>query len=241
MATFTALNNKTRQYVNNETGEIISRRQYLKIKRGGISNETNAKLNALKNPELAISRPARGRASLLKKNETERELIAQARLEDKLRKAEIAAEKKKQNELERILKRASSKKPVKRAKISNRLLKAGRMGRRLPFQTYKDYVEMFKEAKALGTIFAYGLGMEGFNSSTGEQIVFTVFPMAALDRPLSEDDFNEGMDDALEERSYFEFTNYFMHLAFKKEYARTKALNAGLKWKDAAHVYRGKV
>jgi len=239
MATFTALNNKTRQYVNNETGEIISRRQYLKIKRGGISNETNAKLNALKNPELAISRPARGRASLLKKTETERELIAQARLEEKIRKAEIAAEKKKEKELERILKKAGSKKPVKRMKVTNRLLKAGRMGRRLPFQTYDDYVEMYKEAKALRTIIAYGLGMEGYHSSTGEHVVFTVFPMAAFDHLLTEDEFEDGMQDALDERSYFEFTNYFMHLAFKKEYARDKAIKSGLKWKDSAHVKRG--
>lgn len=65
-----SLGGSTRQFVNTETGERLSRRQYDKqfgalAKAGQRSYESKAKANRLANPELAKARPARGRPSQL--------------------------------------------------------------------------------------------------------------------------------------------------------------------------------
>jgi len=225
MANFERVPGPARQYRNTDTGEIISRRKYLEQKRG-VSNEMFAKMNAVTNPELAALRPARGRKSALKLSKTEQELIAQARLEDKLRQREIREEAKKKREIEKLLKKRGTKKQIKRRRITGALLQPGRMGRRIPFETYDDYVEMFKEAKAGGKVKFYGLGMQGYHENTGQELDITVFTMRTLTRPIPEDEFFAVMEEALEERLYFVFTNYWMHLAFSKEYAAQRAAKA---------------
>lgn len=54
---FRALRNKTRQYENTKTGEIISKRQYQKLQNAGLSNERAAK-QRLEQREFNI--PAKG-------------------------------------------------------------------------------------------------------------------------------------------------------------------------------------
>lgn len=232
MARFTALNNKTRQYIDNTTGEIISRRQYQQRSRGGITNELNARLNAAKNPELAAIRPARGRASALKKTETEKHLIAQARLEDAARRKEIAAEKKAEREAEKLLAKRATKKVHKRRKITMSVLKPGHKGARLPFDNYDDYVAMFWEAKRGGKVIFYGLGASGYHENTGKELDITVFTMRTLTNPIPETLFNDEMDAAIEEISYFEFSHYWIHLAFKEEFAQQRATKKRAKRKS---------
>lgn len=235
MARFTSLPGSARRYLDNITGKEVSRRTYQEYMRAGMTNEQLASINARENPLLAAARPAKGRKSILKLSQLERETIAQARIEDKIRRAEIAAENKAQKEAEKLLAKRANKKKKPRIKITNRLLKAGKMGRRVPFDSYDDYVLMFNEAKALGTIAFYGLGADGYHENTGKAVSITVFPLRTFTKPVSRKEFNEEMDNEIGERTYFIFDNYFMHLAFKKEYAVAKAKKAGLKWKESAH------
>lgn len=231
MAAFERIPGVLRQYRNTATGEVISRRQYLKTIRAGLSNEKFAQLNAITNEELSVSRPARGRKSLLKIGETERKQIAAARIEDKRRREELAIQQRKDRELNKLLKKRATKKPVSRKHITGRLLKAGHMGARIPFQTYEDYVEMFHEAVRSKKVMFYGLGMQGYHENTGKELDITVFTMRTFTRPLPEDEFYAHMEEAMEEHSYFVFNNYWMHLAFKKEYATEKANKAKAKGK----------
>lgn len=222
MANFVRVPGAKREYQNVDTGEVISRRQYLKQKRGGITNEEYARMSRITNQTISELRPARGRASALKKSDTEKEMIAQARIEDRLRRAEIAEAQKVDRELQRILdrKRAAKQKKVKH--LSARILKAGQMGARVPFYTYEDYERLFKEGKSDRNIAAYGLGINGFDTSTGEERSITVYTLRDFSRIIARFDFYETMEEEIESRSYFEFTNYYMHVAFKVEFVRQR-------------------
>lgn len=222
MDRFISLKDAGRNYLDTLTGETVSKRQRDKALRGSISNEMAAKMNKITNPELALSRPARGRTSLLKKSATERELIAQARIENEQRKLEQHKRDIAEKARLRMLARKANKK-VNRKTISTRLLKAGHMGARVPFNTYAEYLVMLKEAKATGQIIAYGLGMQGFHENTGQDVSITVFTlMSVTNKPIPEDVFEETFDEEIESRSYFVFQHYWMHVAFKKEYAAAR-------------------
>lgn len=223
MARFTQLPGSARRFLDNVTGEEVSRRVRDEYLRAGMTNEQLANINARENPLLAAARPAKGRKSILKLSEVERNLIAQARIEDKLRRAEIAAEQKAFKEAEKLLAKRTKKKVIKRKKITGALLQPGRMGRRVPFEDYSDYVEMFKEAKAGGKVKFYGLGMQGYHETSGKELDITVFSLRTFTRPIPRDEFDEAMADAIETRAYFIFENYWMHLAFSKEYAAQRA------------------
>lgn len=222
MATYVRVPGPKREYQNAETGEIISRRQYLKQKRGGITNEEYARMSRITNQSISELRPARGRASGLNKSEVEKEMIAQARIEDRLRKAEIAAEQKVDRDLQRILDRKRNAKRKKVKHLSTRILKAGHMGARVPFYSYEDYVKLFNEGKSDRNVAAYGLGINGFDSSTGEERSITVFTLRDYSRIISASDFYDTMNEEIESRSYFEFTNFYMHVAFKVEFVRQR-------------------
>lgn len=226
---FFPLRNKTRQYQNKETGEVISRWAYQKIQKGGIDPRLNAKLNRITNPELSASLPARGRKSILKLPENERAVIAKARIEDRAQREAIAKELKETKKLERIFKRETNKK-VHRKKVRPQLLKTGSKGARISLNNYGDYLVAFNEGKNATVmvkgkreelLIAYGLGMVGLDGD-GKKIGFTVFTMRAFDSPLSEEDFYGAMGDELSERAYFTFSHYFMHLAFNINYARDR-------------------
>ena len=227
---FLPLRNKARQYQNIKTGEIVSRRQYQKVARGGLTNEQFAEFNKITNPKLAASMPARGRKSILKLPKNERDVIAQARIEDAKQKAAILKDKKEAKLLEQRIAKASAKK-VKRKKIRPHLLKAGNKGARISFNNYGEYLDAFNEGKNTFTtvngkrvplLIAYGIGMVGVSEKDGKELGITIFTMRAFDSPIDEDDFNDMVQDELVERPYFLLSHFFMHLAFSIDYAKQK-------------------
>lgn len=228
--------NKGTSYINAETGQVLSRRQYDKLRRGdGLSNEMISKLNKASDLEAALSRPARGRKSLAKLSDAERQFIAEARVEDFQRKAEIKAEKQAKGKLSRAIQRKVGKR-VKRRRITYQMLNPGSKGARTYFNGYKEYLELFYEGKNSGLVFSYGLGMVGVDSReeyNARDLAVTVFTMHAFDRPIPEERFNREFEAAILERSYFEFANYFMHVAFKKDVYTKRA-------KDKRRVKKGK-
>lgn len=223
MARFTRVPGSARRYLDTLTGNEVSRRTYQQYMRAGTTNEQLAEINRSQNPLLSAARPAKGRKSALNLSEAERNLIAQARIEDRLRRAEIAAQTKEQKRIEKELAKRGKKKQIKRRRITGALLKPGKKGRRVPFESYEDYLEMFKDAKRGGIVLFYGLGMEGYHETTGKPLDITVFTMRTLSKPVSEQEFNDRMEENLEEYSYFVFQNYWMHLAFSEEYAAKRA------------------
>jgi len=233
MARFISLKDKGRNYLDTLTGETVSKRQRDKALRGNISNELAAKMNRQTNLELAVSRPARGRASLLKKSETERALIAAARIEDEARKAELLKKEREEKFIQRTLARKAEKK-VKFRHLTNRILKPGSKGARVNFNTYEEYLILAKEAKALGTVIAYGLGMVGFDENSGKDLGITVFSLMSPNmKPITRPVFEETFLEERENRMYFVFQHYFMHVAFKKEFYEKVLADAKAKAKNA--------
>lgn len=225
MALFESLKNKKREYRNVLTGEIISKRQYDKYRRGGLSNEMSAKLEKVTNLDLALSRPARGRKSILKSSETEKELILEARKEDLQRRKDLEEKRKMERAVERKIAR-QSRKTVKRGKINRYTLKAGRAGARIPFNTYDEYVELIKDAQKDGNIHSYGLGIIGYHEDKGDERAITVFTQRRVARnepAISREEFDEEMEDAINSKAYFIFQHYFMFLAYNMEYVYQKA------------------
>ncbi len=213
---------KARRAIDPATGQIISRRQYDKLyKTFGLSYEEKAKSNRARNLELALSRPARGRKSIQKLPEQERKLIVEARKEALIRQRELEKELKAQNELQRLINKRQAKK-VKKYAINTRLLKSGHYARRIPFEDWDDYIRILKEARLVKQIRFYGLGIEGYDENNGNVLTATVFTMRTMEMTVSEEDFYEEMETALMEWSYFHFTNYWIHLAFAKEYAQER-------------------
>jgi len=226
MARFEPIKGPGRYYLDTLTGQKVTKRFRDTTLRGAISNEMAAKLNRVTNLELAVSRPARGRKSILKASETERTFIAQARIEDEKRKLELLAKQREEKIIQRTLARRANKK-VTPKRITTRLLKAGRLGVRVPFNTYSEYLQMLKEAKATGQVIAYGLGMMGYHENTGQELAITVFTLMSVNnKPIPEDVFEETFLEERENRMYFVFQHYFMHLAFKKEFAAAKKARA---------------
>lgn len=218
MALFESLKDKGRNYRNTITGEVVSKRQRDKYLRAGLSNETAAKLNKVTNLDLALSRPARGRPSILKKSETEKKLILDARKEDLQRKREIAAEQKELKFIERKIAQQERKK-VTRGRVTKAMLKPGSMGARVSFNTYGEYLKCLAEAKSIGVVRGYGLGMVGFDEKTGEERGITVFGMILIkDAPIKQDVFDERFEEERIARQYFVFQHYFMHVAFREDF-----------------------
>lgn len=223
MSRFISLKDKGRNYLDTLTGETVSKRQRDKALRSvfsdkPISNERAAKMARQTNLELAVSRPARGRTSLLKKSETERQLIAAARIEDEERKAELAKKERAEKELQRALFKSANK-TVKVKHITKRSLKPGSKGARFSFNTYPEYLRLKEEGKAIGVALAYALGMVGYDSETNQSYGVTVFTMESFsNKPITEERFYERFDEERQARSYFVFQHYFMHVAYKKEF-----------------------
>ncbi len=217
-----AVKGTARNYKNIKTGEVLSRRQFDKLR--GISYETKAKINKAKNEKLQLLRPARGRKSALKLDSELKEAVATARKDRADALAEkklIEAETKKQNTK---FMRAMNKK-IPTPKISKQSLKTGHMGVRKAFSSYEQYVELLTEAQRLGVIFMYGLGWTGVSDrdgQVGETRDVTVFKMADVKLMRSEEEFNEAFEESILEKQYMHFRNYFMHFGFDKEYARDR-------------------
>lgn len=224
---------KRGSYINDLTKEVISQRQYYKLKRGGLNNEQLAKLNVAIDEATQLARPARGRSSVLKIVPEIRADIIAARKEQKERKKADTILKRELLKSEKALEKHRNKK-IKKRNITNQMLRPGRQGVRVAFEDYSDYVRMFEQGKKNGNIFAYGLGWHGVDirpgipaSKIGKDI--TVFNLRTFDRPLSEDKFNNAFSGSVDAYSYMEFVSYWIHLAFSVEYAAKLAEKHNIK------------
>jgi len=210
-----SLGGTSRKYLNTETGEIISRRQFQKIKEG-ISFEAKAKKNKQENLKLALSRPAHGR----------KKVSSEFELEERLKAAQVKAESDRVNKLNRAAKLAAKKVKVK--KIRPQLLKTGHRAVRLPFSTYEEFQDLRKQMLSVKLsngkrlITAYSLGIVGFDERTGKELYAILVTLQSPKVNIKEDEFYDLTEDFLQDHLYFIFSHYFLHLHFDKEYAESR-------------------
>ena len=209
------LGGKSRNYKNTETGQILSRRQYDKLTKG-INYEQKAKANKKANLEQAVARPARGRTKATTQKEINQRLEA----------ARIQAESK----LENAASRNATKKrnSIKRKKITPSLLKTGHFARRIPAKDEDEADEIRLEIKAWKMsngkryVSAIGYGMTGFDSRHPEKeldvtLIHMQSPAVEVRPPL-----DEQRDDYLDEKPYFIWSHYWVHLHFDPAYAQNR-------------------
>lgn len=212
-----------RRYKNQKTGVEVSRHQFDKM-RFGLTHRQKAKQSFLADPKTALLRPAKGRKSALSAPPEIREAIAVARLDARAQK-ELEKEQEKLTKAQiRKIERALNKK-VPQAKITKQSLKTAHMGVRKPFSDYKDYLRLLNDARNLGVIFSYSLGWRGVSErpeNAGQYLDVTVITQQHISKTISEDDFNQEFENSFLEKSYMTFKNFFMHFAFKKEYAQER-------------------
>lgn len=218
---------KARRYIDPETDEIISRRQYDehygRLAKAGIkSNEQQAKINAELLGEEQLARPARGRTKI-------KETDAKKRAEELKERVNRKKQKESFEALQNKVKKAK-KKATRRPQISDRLLKAGKYSYRLnvpfEFEPIRDAVE-----EARGTqIERYGVGVNGYSEQTGESLsawiqLEKLKVMRSINMDFTEGDFGV-MVSWVEEHGYFIVTSAFVHFAWEREYAEAKAETA---------------
>lgn len=213
------------RFINTETGIEISRRAYDKIRRG-LSNEQLRDINAEIEPEKQLARPARGRSSALKAPAEVRRDIVAARKEEQTQRKRREAELKEQQKITNKIEREKARK-VKRKVIRKQLLVPGRMGARISFNDYSEYLDAVKEAKKSGVVFSYSLGWHGVDERTGLTRDVTVFTGASVNLIRGEDEFDAEFEASIEEKSYMIFLNYWMHVAFSKSFAEEWAKRNG--------------
>lgn len=221
---YKALGGKSRRYLDTETGATISRRTYQKLSEG-LSFEEKAATNFARDAKAAILRPAKGRQSQRKAVGLEREMVAEMRLEERERITRAKTLEKETRKIERTIQRKINRK-VKQKKVTKQLLKAGSYGARISFVDYEGYLKAQREAVATGVIIAYSLGLVGVDENTGQDRGITVFPLRFVTDVIDRDTFDEEMTAAIERYSYFMVSHYFMHLAYKKDFARGKKSEA---------------
>lgn len=201
--------------MNTETGEEISRRQYQNLVKG-ISFEAKAKKNKEESLAQSLARPARGRTKA----------ATQQEIEGRLEAAATRAELQNRARLER--KAAQKGKPKRVKTIRPQLLRTGHLGERIDFYTYEDYEELIKQAnrQTVGgkrLITAYGVGIMGIDERTGAELGATLFTLRSPRMKIDEDELEAATEDFIFDHPYFIFTNYFMHLAFNRDYAEGRA------------------
>jgi len=220
---FKYLGGKSQRYLNTETGEEFSRRQYDKLASPGLSYEKKAAHNKLINPKAAILKPARGRKSYINAPEWVKDEIAEQRLEAEKLKKEAEEKAKEAASNERKIQRLIGKK-VKIKQVKKHLIPPGQIGWRLAFNTYSDLVKMVHDAKRTGVIFAYALGYAGVNTQyqnkddIAEPAIW-VKSFMSINNLISEKDFNDLMEAAVQARAYIKFKNYFVQFAIDKGHA----------------------
>lgn len=212
----------SRNYINIETGQTLSRRQYDKMR--GIFYEAKAAANKAEDLEKALARPARGR------------LKAQGKPEAEIR-AQAYRQKKENEGLLKIQRKADrSKKSVKLKTIRPQLLKSGQRAARIPFATYSDYLklrdQMLSQKLPNGKrlISWYSLGITGYDERVPDdprELTATLISIQSPTVLISEDEFNNVVSDFILERTYFVFSHYWLHLHFNNEYAEQRAKRAG--------------
>lgn len=216
---FKYLGGSGQRYLNENTGETISRRQYDKLVNPAISYEKKAAYNKQLNPEAAILRPARGRKSYVKADKWVQDEIAAQRLEAAEAKKKAEEQLKKNRKAERDTKRLTGK-AVKVKKVKKHLIPPGRIGWRLPFNTWDDLKEMIADAKATRVIFAYALGFVGVDTRIGVYRPVMLSGFKSINYLIDEDDFYEMMEEALAEYAYMKLAHYFVQFAIDKKHAQ---------------------
>lgn len=247
---FKGLGGSAKNVLNEKTGEILSRRQYAKLKHGGMTNEALTKLNKKFYAEESISRPARGRTSIQKLSPEFKSTVAKVRLESAAEKAakekQIKAEKKAHDKIERL----NKKQNVKTPKFTKGLLKAGSKARRVSFNTFAELQKLVSDARTSGVVFNYSIGVVGIDTHNPLQPKMSamfVIPAQHIKQNLSADYFYEEMSNFLESKlSYFHFLHYMVQFAFTEKYYEQKAKDAGFyrnnegRWIKPAGKIRGK-
>lgn len=218
--TFKPVGGKSRNYINTETGEIISRRQYDKLR--GIFYEAKAKANREADITAALARPAKGRKKA--QSDFEKQIRVEA---EKIRLQQVEEEKAKKKLLKAV---GSANRKVKPKKIRKELLKAGHRAERLRFSTYdelKNYVAQIKSnvlPNGRRLVSSYAIGIMGYDEREDPPREIGAH-LTSLQGPSvlpTESELREMTDDFLQSRSYFVFTHYFIHLHFDKQYAEEK-------------------
>jgi len=226
-----SLGGKSRNFVNEKTGEVLSRRKFEELR--GIYFEKKAAENRAKDELEQLARPARGRKSVVKAAPEFKQSVTQARKEKRVQVEEEEKATKEMAKRVRTVERKANKK-VHVKKIRDQLLKPGRLGARIPFNDYSDYLDLYKQIQTMGKkIFAYGLGITFVVSEErenfGEEVHVTVFTMMAARDKVSKNEFESRMKAAKEEASYLRFKNYWMQIKFGNQFAQEKAAKAGIK------------
>lgn len=216
------LGGKTRRYLNTETGEEISRRQFDKLTKG-VNYEKKAKANKIANLEEALARPARGRTKAVTTTEKK------TRVESFQKKEEI----KRTTRLEKLAAQKASK--AKPKKIRPQLLKTGHYAERIKFTSWQEFEDLRRQMQSQiapngkRLITAYGIGIVGYDERTGQQLGATILPMRTPNTKLTENQLQDITDDFLENHTYFIFSYYFLHLRFNYEYAQNRLKKANKK------------
>jgi len=216
---------RTERFIDTRSGAEVSRRQRDKAiraaKTGRLeSQEKFVQFNRATELEKSLARPARGRKSARKLAPEIQADVVKARKELEEQRKEAAENERLQRALERNIERSKGKR-VHVKKLTSRLLKAGRKAARIQFNDYKDYEKLYNEFKALGNkaIF-YGIGIEGIGREN-KHIGATLFRLRNY--KIEENEFYEEAEDFIEQRPYFIFTNFWMHVAFSKWFYESKA------------------
>ena len=217
---------KTERFIDLITGKEVSRR-YRDEAVNRITYEKKALANKVLNEEEQLARPAKGRTSASKLAPAIKSEVAKVRKEERERKAQVAALEREQRAMDRRAQQLRGKRVNPPKVINGSLLRAGTIGRRINFNNYAEYLDLFEKAKKSRIVFLYGLGWTGIDLRTSREQGVTVFPMRDFGKPISESKFNGEFQQSVEEKSYMEFLHYWMHLAFDVKYARDKAKKAG--------------
>lgn len=224
---------KARNYVDTDTGEIISRRQYDqtigRLAKAGIkSNEQQAAINKSLLGQEQLARPARGRKKIKETNPERRAELLKKRVE-------FEEQKQLGSRIKKILE--SQKKKVYRGQISDRMLKTGHMSRRInvpfEFDAIRDAID-----SAQGThIISYGVGINFIDPREGAigaaWFSLGAAPMRSINDEFTEEDFEE-MAIWAEEKSYILVTTAFVHFSFDINYAKKRKETAVRKARKSA-------
>ena len=207
-----SLGGTSRRYRNTDTGNEISRTQYDKlygrlVGQGFSSKEHQAKVNRERDIAKALARPARGRRSLLRASEAER----QARVIEY------------QLEQQEKLQRKGMRKSARAAAYS---LPKGKRGIRfsLPFDLEEIWKALEKGLSTPGIIGA-GVGVEGYSTADNTPIAFTAYGAFLLSdfkeyRQRLQDRITLSISNLIQEKSYFIPNGFFVWFTWSIDWLR---------------------
>lgn len=215
---FKSLGGSARNYLDTETGEIISRWEYHK-RIAGKTFRQEAKERKQKDLKAVLAKPARGRKKAASDFEAEIRLQA----------AQDKADKERELRLVKAAQKANKK--IRLKKIRPQLLVSGRRAARIPFSDYADFVELNKQMNEVKLpngrrlIESYAIGVSGFDERVmpPSQIDATLFTLQSPRVKITKADLDLALEDFLSEKTYFVFSHFWIHLHFDKAYAEKRA------------------